>query len=82
MCRTSDVESIHDNILLIKIVCLFVIIVSVFAVCSLFVVFCVHRAISNLYSLMGKFGIRDRGEVRATATFEQLDKVRLLSIIS
>jgi len=24
---------------------------------------------------MGKFGIRDRGEIRSTATFEQLDKV-------
>jgi len=36
---------------------------------------CVHRAISNLYYLMGKFGIRDRGEIRATSTFEQLDKV-------
>jgi len=28
---------------------------------------------------MGKFGIRDRGEVRATATFEQLDKVRVVN---
>jgi len=35
----------------------------------------VRRAISNLYYLMGKFGIRDRGEIRATSTFEQLNKV-------
>ena len=33
------------------------------------------RAISNLYYLMGKFGIRDRGEIRSTATFDQLEKV-------
>jgi len=33
------------------------------------------RAISNLYYLMSKFGIRDRGEVRSTSTFEQLEKV-------
>jgi len=26
---------------------------------------------------MGKFGIRDRGEFRSTATFEQLEKVQI-----
>jgi len=29
---------------------------------------------------MGKFGIRDRGEVRTTSTFEQLEKVQMLLV--
>ena len=36
------------------------------------------RAISNLYYLMGKFGIRDRGEARSTTTFDQLEKVTVV----
>ena len=38
----------------------------------------VCRAINNHYYLIGKFGIRDRGEARATATYDQLEKVHLL----
>ena len=35
----------------------------------------VCRAINNHYYLIGKFGIRDRGEARATITYDQLEKV-------
>jgi len=39
------------------------------------------RAISNLYYVMGKFGIRDRGEIRTTSTFEQLEKVHTSFVV-
>jgi len=39
------------------------------------------RAISNLYYMMVKFGIRDRGETRSTTTFDQLEKVSTVIIL-